>query len=384
MEWKPPSFVRLRYLSWRARAIRDPIARLRYLRRSAWNCSPGEPGSSCGLPFRKTLLLLLVVFALRVSPVSDASADRLPGIPEKTAAGLAEESLPGVWLVEKSIGVETYSNGLRIEDRVLQRGNPRAYLLFDSASHGLSSDWLTEPAGIIYHASEGRLAPLDPAHNETLKRMGEELVEYVARNCCYHFLIDRFGRVFRTVPETDCANHAGKSVWADSRGIYLNLNQGFLGVAFEGQTRSDEESSSLNAAQIHAARILTQLLRSKYRIPAGNCITHAQVSVNPGNMRIGYHTDGASNFPFKELGLPDNYALPLPSIYAFGFRYDSLFVKAAGGQLWSGLLAAEQRLRREAGEQGIPEAQFMKVLQRRYRETIEALNTKGALEEIGQ
>ena len=54
---------------------------------------------------------------------------------------------------------------------------------------------------------------------------------------------------------------------------------------------------------MHAARILTEMLRGKYHIPASNCVTHAQVSVNPDNMLVGYHTDWAGNFPFLDIGL---------------------------------------------------------------------------------
>ena len=31
----------------------------------------------------------------------------------------------------------------------------------------------------------------------------------------YNFLIDRFGRVYRVVQESDAANHAGNSIWAE-------------------------------------------------------------------------------------------------------------------------------------------------------------------------
>ena len=43
-------------------------------------------------------------------------------------------------------------------------------------------------------------------------------------------MIDRFGRVFRIVHESDIANHAGLSVWGDERGAYVNLNASFLEI----------------------------------------------------------------------------------------------------------------------------------------------------------
>ena len=62
-----------------------------------------------------------------------------------------------------------------------------------------------------------------------LKRIGKEVLTFVQQNRSYHFVIDRFGQVFRIVYESDIANHAGNSVWADDSGIYVNLNSSFLG-----------------------------------------------------------------------------------------------------------------------------------------------------------
>src|SRR6202034_267472 len=177
----------------------------------------------------------------------------------------------------------------------------------------------------------------------------------------YHFLIDRFGQVFRIVPETDVANHAGYSVWADDKIIFVNLNSSFLGVAFETQTQLGDMPSA-NPAQVHAARILTEMLRAKYHIPQSNCVTHAQVSVNPDNMLVGYHTDWAGNFPFHELGLSDNYALPPASIYACGFTYDPTFDHATGARLWQGLTRAETQMETQAAARGIPVVRYRTAL----------------------
>ena len=154
--------------------------------------------------------------------------------------------------------------------------------------------------------------------NHAIKRIGKELLLYVRNKRAYPFVIDRFGVVHRIVNESDTANHAGNSVWADSRWFYVNLNASFLGVAFEAYTEPDQPP--VNQAQIHAAKVLTEMLRSKYNVPAENCVTHAQVSVNASSLRIGYHLDWASSFPFDQLGLPDNYALPLPAVSVFGFE----------------------------------------------------------------
>src|SRR6266568_1832542 len=74
-------------------------------------------------------------------------------------------------------------------------------------------------------------AAFEPDQNRNLKRIGEDVLHFVKRHHCYHFLIDRFGQVFRVVQESDAANHAGNSVWADDRVIYVNLNASFLGIA---------------------------------------------------------------------------------------------------------------------------------------------------------
>lgn len=83
--------------------------------------------------------------------------------------------------------------------------------------------------------------------------------------------------------------------WTDARGIYVNPNSTFLGVALEGRSDTAE---ALTQAQASAARMLTALLRSRYSNPPENCATHAQVSVNPSNMQIGFHVDWAAGFPF--------------------------------------------------------------------------------------
>jgi hypothetical protein len=94
------------------------------------------------------------------------------------------------------------------------------------------------------------------------------------------------------------------------------------------------------------------MLRARYHIAPENCITHAQVSVNPSALRIGHHTDWASNFPFGAVGLPDNYELPVPALERFGFHYDDEFVRATGSRMWRGLLLTEQRLTMEAAGKG--------------------------------
>jgi len=63
--------------------------------------------------------------------------------------------------------------------------------------------------GIVFHTTESLQIPFEAQRNRALKRIGESLLQYVGRRCAYHYLIDRFGRVFRVVAEQDAANHAG-------------------------------------------------------------------------------------------------------------------------------------------------------------------------------
>jgi hypothetical protein len=197
-------------------------------------------------------------------------------------------------------------------------------------------------------------------------------------------VIDRFGRIYRIVPETDVAFHAGKSMWADTGGIYFGLNDSFLGVSFEAQTRDIGEGTYLSQPQIQAARLLVQTLLEKYGFPATNCVTHSQVSVNPDNMKIGNHTDGAGDFPFEQLGLPDNYAQPLPSVYRFGFEYDLVYLKSTGFRLWKGLLLSDERVREAAIARRLSVREYKKCLRDEYRKITAALELKSALEEKKQ
>lgn len=382
MHFRPQGLIGGMLLERRAGRIQDPIDKLRYLRRATVPHTSLEVKLAWARSHWKTLLLLLVFFVLRVHTASDSAVVAKPHAPLARPVGRETPPAP-VWLVEKTKDFEVYSNGLRIEKRYATSNTPRRYLVFEPGSaEPLSTDWQTEPAGIVFHSTESELAPFEAEQNGALKRVTGEVLEFIRRNRSYHYVIDRFGRVFRVVEETDAANHAGKSIWADSRGLYVNLNSSFLGVSFEAQTRDEQGRASINRAQIQAGRILTEVLRSRYRIPMTNCVTHAQVSVNPDNMRIGYHTDWADNFPYQEIGLPDNYAQPVPSLYAFGFGYDTVYVKQSGARLWKGLLLAEEQVRQEAAAHGVTVAQHRAGLQQRYLETIAALRSRSASQEM--
>ncbi len=360
------------WYEWRAQRIADPIERLRYLRCATLPRSPYATRH----PGRWGLIALaalgIVLIPLRNSGMVHARSglDRRLPLPGPLTP---EQEMVQIWQVERKQGYEVYSNGLRIETGSEVANEPRKPGVFDLDGRRIVTG-TTDPVGIVYHTTESPTPRFEATENERLRHVAEGIKGYVARIHAYHYLIDRFGRVHRIVREQDAAWHAGASVWADAGQIYVNLNHSFLAVAFESETRrGDEIPETVTPAQVHAARTLTDLLRSKYRILALNCATHAQVSVNPDNFRIGNHTDWAANFPFTEIGLPDNYARPLASMYAFGFGYNHDFVGLTGSRLWKGLAASEERIRHEATAQGLSVAAYRALLQQKYRKTLAAL-----------
>lgn len=346
-----------------AGGIGDPVIRLRFLKmiapvpkpRSRWRYT-SLATSVCLAAMLGGGLLLRVGARPKLPPQRATVAPASPSPPAATPSAR-------VWLVEQSAASESYSNGLRIDDRFVVTNHPRRYLLFREGGPEARS----QPAGIVFHTTESRQAPFEPSANQLLRRLGGSVIDYVQRKRAYHFLIDRFGRVYRIVAEADAANHAGFSVWAGPAGAYLNLNESFLGVSFEADTHPGQIETSVSPAQIRAAAMLVEMLRSRYEIPAENCVAHSQVSVNPSNMRVGYHTDWASSFPFEQLGLPNSYARPAPAVELFGFEYDSRFLHWAGTPLFAGVQSAESKVEAEARSRSLSVPAYRKRLQDRYR-----------------
>jgi hypothetical protein len=374
------------FVEWRAKVIRDPVRRLRYLRRTArletvQSRAMAPPPARSGIRARWPVAAFLLLLFLPVRHTSDASPPASPPVETSVKEAATKPSLDDlspppqsaepaeVWIVEKADEFETYSNGLRVENLYAVAGRPRLFAPLPRRAEAPAPPPRSEAAGIVFHSTESHQLPFAERRNRALKRVGRDLLEFVRANRSYHFLIDRFGRVHRIVREKDEANHAGHSVWADDDWIYVNLNDSFLGVAFEA--RGGRGVPEVTAAQVQACRNLTEMLRARYGIAPGNCVTHAQVSVNPGNFRAGYHTDWASGFPFEAVGLPPSYESPLPSILLFGFGYD---VAANAGEpgVGLGVKAAEQRLAKEAAERGVPESLHRAALQRQYREAVAA------------
>lgn len=360
-----------------ATCIHDPVTRLRFLKAVA-----PAPASGRRRFGRFYLLAAIVVAPVIAIPVASifrrpASARVQNAVPEIQAAPsrfevariagvqAATRAAPDVWLVEKSAESETYSNGLRVDNQFLAITHPRSYLAFPAA--GSQPVRKTDLAGIVFHTTESAQAPFEAGENRVLKRIGESLLEYIRRRQAYNFVLDRFGRVYRVVPEDEAANHSGNSVWADENWFYVNLNESFLGVSFEAaSSEAASPDAEISPAQVRSAAMLIEMLRCRYRIPASNYVTHAQVSVNPLNMQVGLHLDWASGFPFAAVGLEDNYAAALPALWAYGFDYDANFSRRAGARMRTGLDAAGRILTRNAAAAGLRPAAYKSRLRQHY------------------
>ncbi len=376
------------WLEARAGRIDDPVLKLRFLRQE----SVRAPGfvrilKHVGAVVLAAGIIVTMPFSMlmRATGLFNDGAQQPPP-PARVVADTAAP-LQRVWLVDQKKEFETYSNGLRIEIRGAQTLGERLYKRFRrsrlergaQASVGLTAgvDFSDEsqPAGIVFHTTESDLAPFSEDYNRQLRRRAQGTLDYVRQKQAYHYLIDRFGRVNRVVEESSPANHAGSSAWADSRFVYIGLNSSFLAIAFEGQTLPEgppvegrpKANTAVTAAQLHSARILTDLLRFKYQIPAENCVTHAQVSVNPDNFGIGAHTDWGVNFPYDHMGLPDNYRIPPPAMTLFGFSYDSTYLSVSEARLWAGLLVGQEQVRKDASEQQVPLARYRTLLRKQYQ-----------------
>jgi hypothetical protein len=355
-----------------ARHIGDPVIRLRFLKAVA---PPSRVGGRPGLwrAFFQYLVWAIVPLTLIVAFLVVRAAARVPEPgawkpPDGLSRSVPSPALPEVWMVEKNAGEEVFSNGLHIDTRFAVSNHPRSYLAFPlNGTSGARAVRRSAPAGIVFHTTESLQIPFEARQNRALQRIGESLLEYVGHRCAYHYLIDRFGRVFRVVAEQDAANHAGYSVWADDHWRYLNLNESFLGVSFEARTEEGQSDARLSPAQVRSAAMLTELLRGRYRIPVTNCVTHLQVSVNPDNMCVGYHTDWASGFPFEKVGLPDNYSLALPSVVTFGFVCDPAVREAAGPRLLRAIELAEAAFQQRAVAAGMRLPEYRRAAQREYR-----------------
>jgi N-acetylmuramoyl-L-alanine amidase len=294
------------------------------------------------------------------------------GLPDEhglTSTGRLVEAPKEIWLVRRDGEEELWSNGLRIVTSFETDSDPRSFFAFPrDGSPPIPMG--PRPVGIVYHASESDMAPFGPTFNHDILATTKDLLGWLSRRRIYHYVIDRFGQVYRLVPDESVAIHAGISIWGDDESYYLNLNDSFIGVAFESQW-SKAEGDAITPAQVQAALNLTDLLRARYEIADADCVPHGLVSVNAGKRLIGYHADWARNFPFAALGLSDKYLVPPPSVSAFGFGYDDDLVARLGGSLWPGVPEAERELERRASMERTTLERLRNRLQRRYLQNLE-------------
>lgn len=342
------------------------------------------------LAFAATITVAAVglgLYRFRPAPASAAAPVVSPGAhaslpptspvpaPPTTAVPRAGVAPGGIWMVEQGSDWEQYSNGLRIETSYTIAGDPRRYRVFDRHL-GVLEAWYQQPVGLVFHTSESDIWPLEAEFNENLRESSYHLLKYVRRNKLYNYLIDRFGRVYRVVDEQSKANHAGYSVWANGDSVYLNLNNAFLGVSFETRWEGGR-ALPITEAQFAAGRSLADYLRQRFRIAPEMCVAHGLASVNPKKHLIGHHLDWARGFPFQAFGLPDQYQRVAPAVALFGFGYDDDFIKVLG-EPWEGVSAAEKLLTQEAEDGGMTLDEIRKQKQDLYDRWIRELSREDA------
>jgi hypothetical protein len=380
---KLPNALLRRALHWRAGRIGDPLARLRFLRRTVGDRRVWDPRTDAGRDFyrRRRLPLSLAALLILLLPAGElSSAVKLFRRSNAVLAASTPASHPAdVFTAESTGEYETYSNGLRIERKFETDNEPRSYEVFPIGREDEPPARLGDkPIGIVFHTTESLMEEFRAENSERLLEISEITLRYIRSKHAYNYVVDRFGRVWRVVRENQVAYHAGHSLWADNANVWVNLNRSFLGISVETQTQPGTGKAIANPAQVHAVRILTEMLRARYSIPEYNCVTHAQVSVNPSNRQVAYHYDWGANFPYRQVGLPDNYSIPSPAIALFAFTYDPSLVNLTGESLWKGLLLGEDQLRQNASAHGVTVAALGDILHKRYRAALAVAKGKNA------
>ncbi len=296
-------------------------------------------------------------------PGGEVAPAPFPGARPGSEAQPQTEHPDSIWLVEKNDDHELYSNGLRIDTSQRVDGTRRAYAPIDEAT-GTLMPVASAPVGIVFHTTESDILSLEAENNASLLRNTKNLVAYIRRHEFYHYLVDRFGRVYQILKDDSRANHAGVAVWANGGVVYMNLNHAFFGVSFESRF-APTGPLPLTEAQLQSGRLLTEHLMRQYKLDPRLCVGHGMVSVNPKTRKIGHHVDWAKNFPFKTFGLPDSYEVEPASVRLFGFGYDEDLAKAIG-EPWPGVFKAEAELEKDAVKSGQSTEALRLSLRRRF------------------
>jgi len=174
--------------------------------------------------------------------------------------------------------------------------------------------------------------------------------------------------------ESDVADHAGYSVWSDSEWLYVNLNRGFSSF-LRGADAHRRTPVGSNAAQITRRGSLTGMLRRQVPDFGANCVTHAQVSVNPRNQRIGYHTGLGGEFPYAGIGAYGQLPEPTAALWR-SILYDPAYVNSTGSRLGKG--DARRRPTEARGHGAGPwRREHRNTLRRKYKTILAALVKPG-------
>ena len=287
--------------------------------------------------------------------------------------------LPGydphkIWMVKKESDYELFSNGVRILTEFETENHSRSYYLYskDDPLKNLDLPVQHQIVGLLYHTTEGELVDFKPDNNSDLQRRSHGLMSYVKKEKSYHYVIDRFGQIYRIVRDNQAGFHAGHSIWSDNKYTYVSLNESFLGVAFETNTSADAEAQ-LTEAQLLAGRQLTAILRSRYNIEDANCTTHGLVSISQGNMLIGYHHDWAHNFQFEAMGVSDKYPIPPATVGKYGCGWGEEILTKMGGSLWAGVPLAEAEFKQRAQQAQLKPEELRRRMKERYSEQLEMM-----------
>ena len=85
-----------------------------------------------------------------------------------------------IWVVESVGGMETYSNGLRVETKFATTNRSRAFYAYDRQKNlEVSLEIRNRPVGIVFHTTESNLAEFGPEQNRTLRHYGQSLISYI-------------------------------------------------------------------------------------------------------------------------------------------------------------------------------------------------------------
>jgi hypothetical protein len=184
--------------------------------------------------------------------------------------------LQHVWRAEEGDSYEVYSNGLRIENTFVAPSRTRGQYF---AYRRVPGTWgvirhpafsMANPAGIVFHQTESLQAAFEPSQARRLTRIGQELLEFVRRRHCYHFVVEL------------------RPGMADRAGDRCRVSFRALGVGRSGEGVREPElvvpgcrvgiRRQRNAfwGAGHSLRLLVEWLRNRYSIPASNCVAHAE------------------------------------------------------------------------------------------------------------